>query len=62
MALVNTNTAAKTTKTIPIVPVTVPVKYNAANTMAKMILIPRSKFDMFFFMIKKLNREEKENK
>lgn len=48
--LVSINTAPKTTKTIPTVPVTVPVKYKAINTAATITLIVRSTIPMFCFI------------
>ena len=48
--LVATNTPPNTRSTIPKVPVTVPVKYKAANTNAMTILATLSIVPMFFFM------------
>ena len=48
--LVATNTPASTNKTIPSVPVIVPVKYNTATAAAMMTRIRRSIEPIFFFM------------
>lgn len=53
--LVKTKIAAITTNIIPKVPVTVPEKYNPANTAARMNLIILSVLPMFFFIIVFLN-------
>lgn len=51
--LVAKNTPPRTKSTRPNVPLTVPVKYNAANTAAKMMRTTLSADPMFFFMIYK---------
>ena len=51
MALVARNTPPNTNKTIPNVPVTVPVKYKEPNTSARIILIMRSAPPMFVDII-----------
>lgn len=48
--LVNTNTPPNISNTIPKVPVTVPVTYNAANTTAIITRMILSAEPMFFFM------------
>ena len=51
MALVAINTAPRTSKTMPNVPATAPVKYKAPNTMARITLMIRSAFPMFVVTI-----------
>jgi len=48
--LVTTNTAANASKTSPNTPVTVPVKYRAANIAAKTNLTTLSMLPTFFFI------------
>lgn len=50
MTLVNTKTAATTSKIKPMVPVTVLVKYNIANTTATINRMILSVDPMFFFI------------
>jgi hypothetical protein len=50
MADVAKNTPPNTSKTIPTVPSTVPVKYSAAKMAATIILRILSVLPMFFFM------------
>lgn len=50
MRLVATKMPANTNKTIPSVPVMIPVKYNTATTAAIMTRIRRSIEPIFFFM------------
>ena len=49
--LVRINMAPRTNKTIPTVPVTVPVKYNTAKMIATITLIVLSVLPIFFFII-----------
>lgn len=48
--LVSTNTAPSTSRMVPASPVTVPVKYSAAKTMASTMRTILSVEPMFFFM------------
>jgi|GEM_PF-1849045 len=49
--LVARKTPPSTSRTVPSVPLTVPVKYNAANTMANKMRTILSVDPMFFFMM-----------
>lgn len=49
--LVNKKTPANTKRTIPTVPVIIPVKYNTAIIAATIALMIRSEFPIFFFMM-----------
>ena len=48
---VATKTPPRTRRTIPNVPVTVPVKYNTPNTIATIILLILSAEPMFAFIV-----------